>query len=167
MTGDSSRLPLQAEGKRMHWGIGQGQPDSKPEMGLLVTRSYRKRRNDQPEDNSRDTAKDPLARMGSLAGLVVHGRRSSVERIPHGDPRSFSSFRAVQSHSQSAPQRQSFLPKRLECSRIYVAWQAKIWKAHAMPLCGWSHFWFHGVSLSRREFGAAWRRGRSARSSSI
>jgi hypothetical protein len=66
----------------MHWGIGQGQPDSKPEMGLLVTRSYRKRRNDQPEDNSRDTAKDPLARMGSLAGLVVHGRRSSAETDP-------------------------------------------------------------------------------------
>jgi AraC family transcriptional regulator len=73
----------------MHWGIGQGQPDSKPEMGLLVTRSYRKRRNDQPEDNSRDTAKDPLARMGSLAGLVVHGRRSSVEPDPRWRPEEF------------------------------------------------------------------------------
>ena len=120
-------------------------------MRLLVTRSYRKRRNDQPEDNSRDTAKDPLARMGSLAGLVVLVGDHRLKR-PHGDSNS------GRSSSQSERTLETELSSEaIKMLQTYVAWQPKIRKAHAMPLCGWSHFSFHGflsVVESSRRLGA-------------
>ena len=100
-------------------------------MRLLVTRSYRKRRNDQPEDNSRDTAKDPLARMGSLAGLVVHGRRSSAETDPPWRPEEFLSISGRSSSQSERTLETELSPEATKMLQTYVAWQAKIRKAHA------------------------------------
>jgi hypothetical protein len=119
-------------------------------MRLLVTRSYRNRRNDQPEDNSRDTAKDPLARMDSLAGLVVHGRRSSAETDPPWRPEEFLSISGRPSSQSARTLETKLSPEATKMLQTYVAWRAKIRKAHAMPLCVGHTSGFTGFSQSSR-----------------
>jgi hypothetical protein len=119
-------------------------------MRLLITRSYRKRRNDHPEDNSGDTAKDPLARMGSLSGLVVYGRRSSAETDPPWRPEEFLSISGRSSSQSERTLETELSPEATKMLQTYVAWQAKIRKARAIPLCVGHTSGFTGFSQSSR-----------------